>query len=211
MEVRVFRLPRKWMINPKLRDFGITGTLFSLLSVLLLYVFSLGYSEPIIWIMGALFVLVGIAGIALIVLAGRQDPDFIHSFALCGTGELYHVLTWIPGREADFKSFPDNMTPAKLLEKRRRNFSDVADFICSDEFSRCVIMSINGQASDHPLQQYVISRRMNESKITFHRFDYEEISYITGSSTRPNIARLYQKNEGYSRIILSMRNSRTAL
>ncbi|MDD4096668.1 MAG: hypothetical protein PHP22_10575 [Oscillospiraceae bacterium] len=208
MELRVFRLPRKWMINPRLREYGIAAIIFSLLSALILYVFSLGNEGLVIMIFGVFSGMAGLAGIAMIVLGMRQDPDFIHSFALCEDGTLYHVMTWIPGREADFKSFPDNMTPSKLLEKRRQNFSDVADFINTDEFTRCVRLAIEGKASDHPLQQYVITRRMNDPKMIRHYFDYELISYTSGSSARPNSARLYQQNDGYDRILLAMRRIR---
>jgi hypothetical protein len=208
MEIRVFRAPRKWMINPKLKDYGIAALIFSLLSTVILYIFSLGNEGPVIMLIGVFFGMAGFAGIAMIVLGMRQDPDFIHSFALCDDGTLYHVLTWIPGREAEFKSFPDNYSPAKLLEKRRYIFSDVADFINSEGFTRCVRLAIEEKASDHPLQQYVITRRMNAPQMIRHFFDYDLISYTTGSSARPNTARLYQKNDGYDRILLAMRRIR---
>lgn len=194
-------MPRKWTVNPALRYYGIAAILFSLLSAVILYIFSLGYGGTVLWLFGALSILAGLFGIAMTFLGARQDPEFIHSFALRGTDELYHVLTWIPGREADFKTFPDNLTPGKLLEKRK-TFADVAAFVGSDEFDRCVRASIEEKVSDHPLRQYVITRRMLRPKMTAHFFDYDVISYATGSASRPNTARLYRKNDGYDRIIL---------
>ena len=188
------------MVNPKLRDYGIAAVLFSLLSALILFIFSMGDRGPVLFVFSTLSAAAGIAGVLMIVIAKREDPDFIHSFALCGSDELHHILTWIPGREADFKSFPDNFTPAKLLEKRKHNYSDVADFVCSDEFVDHVCAVLDGKASEHPLQQYVIVHPMNRPAFFRDKLGYRIISYFSGEGKRPSYARLDRHNDGYDRI-----------
>jgi len=201
VEVRVFRLPRKWMINPRLKDFGIVAILFSILSTLILFVFSLGDKSPAVTFSFVLSAIAGFAGVILIIIALREDPDFIHSFALCGTDELYHLLIWIPGREVEFKSFPDNYSPAKLLEKRRYIYSDVAEFICSDEFVRHVCAILDERPSEHPLQQFVIVRRMNRPTLIRDKHGDRVISYYSGEARRPSFARLDRHIDGYEKIM----------
>ena len=185
MEIRVFRTPRKWIVNPKLKYYGAAAVVYMLLSGVMLYLFPLEYRGPVLWIAGALSVLVGFTGIAMIVLGARQDPDFIHSFAITGTGELYHVLLWIPGRDTEFKSFPDNLNPSKILDNRKHNFSDVAGFIQTADFIECV----------RPMRNPQVIRRM---------FDYDLISYTSGDLNRPHTASLNRRTDGYDQVILSV-------
>lgn len=204
MEIRVFRTPRKWIVNPKLKYYGAAAVVYMLLSGVMLYLFPLEYRGPVLWIAGALSVLVGFTGIAMIVLGARQDPDFIHSFAITGTGELYHVLTWIPGRDTEFKSFPDNLNPSKILDNRKHNFSDVAGFIQTADFIECVRLCIEGGTSNNPFRQYISIRPMRNPQVIRRMFDYDLISYTSGDLNRPHTASLNRRTDGYDQVILSV-------
>lgn len=188
------------MVNPNIQNYGIVAIFFSLLGGIILFSLHALISPTIRWLLIVLFPLIIIFGIVMIIVARSEDPKFIHSFARRGEDELYHVLTWIPVGEVEFLPFPDNYSPSKILENRKIIFKDIADFIRSDRFLRCVESKIDGETSVDPFSRHIIVRRMLDPEIILEKRGYEMISYRSETDGPLHMARLSRKNEAFIRL-----------
>ncbi|MBN1891957.1 MAG: hypothetical protein JW780_04185 [Clostridiales bacterium] len=200
MEVRVFRSPRRKMINPKCKEYGMITVVFALLCALLLFVFSRRFTPSILMVLyGVCFALI-VLGVALVIRAAKEDPEYIHSFAITSEGRLYHVLAWIPGREDHFQSFPDNLSLPKILENQGPGYRDLVNFICSAEFSDCVRSLIRSESCRNPISQYISVRSICTLTVEHETTDYKLISYISDKGNRSTYARLYRRTDGYEQL-----------
>lgn len=210
MDIQVFRSPRKKLINPRMKVYGMAMILTSILTVFMLYFLVDKISEYALWmtlgIAGALFVL----GLILIFLCLKNDPHNIHAFALTATGDLYHITVGIPEFVVPKSNMSDMFGMGALSREKTTSFSDSAELVCAPDFRQKVQEALLKGADGRKMEwkdynnKYTATAKMvkmENPELEAFSLGCAIIRYHLPAGTEPRRAGLFKHNEGYDVIM----------
>lgn len=222
MEVQVFRSPRKKLINPRMKVYGMAMIITGILTAFMLYFFMYQISKTTLWMTLGIVAALFIAGLILIFLCLKSDPHNIHAFALTESGDLYHITVGIPEFVPYKSSMSDMFGLGALARDKTTSFADSARLACAADFKERVqealIKGVDGRKMEWKEYNNTYSAtaamvKMESPELEAFSLGCAIIRYHLPTGTDPRRAGLFRHNEGYDVImnhIKSISNKGTA-
>lgn len=215
MEIQVFRSPRKKLINPRMKVYGMAFILTSLLTALMLYFLMYSISQYALWIAAVIAAVVFALGLIMILLCIKGDPHNIHAFALTETGDLYHITVEIP----EFVVYKSNMSDmfglGALTREKTTSFTDSLSLACAPDFEQRVQEALAKSTDGRPMEwkEYnnkysatATMMKMENPELEAFSLGCAIIRYHLPTGTEPRRAGLFKHNEGYDVILNHIRS-----
>jgi len=215
MEIQVFRSPRKKLINPRMKVYGMAMILTSILTVFMLYFLYNKISEYALWMTLGIAAALFVSGLFLIFLCLRSDPHNIHAFALTEAGGLYHITVGIPEFVPYRSTMSDMFGLGALSREKTTGFSDSAELACAPDFEQRVKDAFAKNTGDRSMEwkDYNNKYSATASMVKMENPELEAFSlgcaiirYHLPTGTEPRRAGLFKHNEGYDVILNHIRS-----
>lgn len=215
MEIQVFRSPRKKLINPRMKVYGMAMILTGILAVFMLYFLTGKISVYALWTTVGISAVLFITGLILIFLCLKNDPHNIHAFALTATGDLYHITVGIPEFVPYRSSMSDMFGLGALSRDKTTSFADSAELACAPDFEQRVkdAFAKNTGGRSMEWKDYNNKYSATASMVKMENPELEAFSlgcaiirYHLPTGTEPRRAGLFKHNEGYDVIMNHIRS-----
>lgn len=207
MDIQVFRSPRRSLINPRMKVYGIALILTAILAVFMLYFLMYKIPAFVLWTTVIISAGLIITGLIMILLCLKSDPHNIHAFALTENGDLYHITVGIP----EFVPYRSNMSDmfglGALSREKTTSFTDSAELACAPDFAQRVQEALNKGAEGRTMEWKDYNNKYSAiaSMVKMENPELEAFSlgcaiirYHLPTGTDPRRAGLFRHNEGYA-------------